>query len=66
MKVREKMLIRKSDNKTRVRICTHCGGRLRFYRGTLTCLMCGRDVDHICKDCQGSNGLVVEIAQAGF
>ncbi len=48
--------------KTAVRVCRHCGGHLRFYQGSLTCLMCGRDVDHHCKDCLASHDLLVETA----
>lgn len=41
-------------NKTHLgikRFCNHCGGPLRPYRDSVTCLMCGRDADHMCKDC---------------
>ena len=44
------------------RICRHCNGQLRFYRSELTCLMCGRNVDHFCKDCMHTKDLLVETA----
>ncbi len=49
-----------SKRKVAVRVCNHCGGHLRFYQGSFTCLMCGRDVDHSCKDCLASHDLLVE------
>lgn len=43
-----------SHKKAGVRVCQHCGGHLRYYRGSHSCLMCGRDIDHHCKDCLAS------------
>ena len=51
-KMRGNTLEKREAKKTAVRVCNHCGGTLRFYRGSLSCLMCGRDVDHACKDCE--------------
>lgn len=51
-----------TGKKTAVRVCRHCGGHLRYYRGSLTCLMCGRDVDHHCTHCIASQDLLVETA----
>jgi hypothetical protein len=48
------------QKKTAVRVCRHCGGHLRFYRGSHSCLMCGRDIDHNCKDCLASQDLHME------
>lgn len=47
-------LEKESPKRTAVRVCKHCGGHLRFYRGSHSCLMCGRDIDHHCKDCLAS------------
>jgi len=33
------------------RVCGHCGGILRYYRGSVSCLMCGRDESHTCPNC---------------
>jgi len=52
--------------KIKVRICNHCHGRLRAYLGSVTCMMCGRDIDHQCGSCvrysltHALNGVVVE------
>ena len=46
--------------KRRVRVCNHCRGTLRYYRGSHTCLMCGRDVDHECDSCKVSLGLLAK------
>lgn len=53
---------KKVHKKNGRRVCGHCGGYLRFYRGTLSCLLCGRDVDHACKDCIASQDLLVKTA----
>ncbi len=34
--------------------CKHCGGPLRDYRYSVSCLMCGRAEDHICERCRYS------------
>ena len=31
--------------------CKHCGGIMRYYRGSVSCLMCGRDGEHECPNC---------------
>jgi len=31
--------------------CYHCGGIMRYYRGTVSCMMCGRDHTHTCSNC---------------
>jgi predicted amidophosphoribosyltransferase len=31
--------------------CRHCGGIMRYYRGSVTCMMCGRDGSHQCLNC---------------
>ncbi len=46
-----------------VRTCKHCTGNMRLYRGTFSCMMCGREVDHICGDCLANKEeLLVETA----
>jgi hypothetical protein len=48
------------QKKTAIRACRHCGGHLRFYRGSHSCLMCGRDIDHNCSGCLASQDLPME------
>jgi len=31
--------------------CRHCGGLMRYYRGSVSCIMCGRDGVHHCSNC---------------
>ena len=31
--------------------CNHCNGAFRGHEEIETCLMCGREKDHICKNC---------------
>lgn len=31
--------------------CGHCGGIMRYYMGTVSCLLCGRDHTHYCQNC---------------
>ncbi len=31
--------------------CRHCGGIMRDYRGSVSCMMCGREVEHQCERC---------------
>ncbi len=50
----------KIQKRTAVRACQHCGGHLRYYRGSHSCLMCGRDIDHNCKDCLASQDIPME------
>ncbi|GMT43137.1 MAG: hypothetical protein IEMM0002_1548 [bacterium] len=59
-----KKVLRKSNNQfiNGTRICKHCNGHLRYYHGTLTCLMCGRDVDHVCQECMDNEDLLVKTA----
>jgi len=33
-------------------VCNHCGGLIRYYHGSDSCLMCGREIGHKCTDCQ--------------
>jgi Ribonuclease G/E len=32
-------------------VCRHCGGKVRYYMGDYSCLMCGREIGHTCKGC---------------
>jgi len=32
--------------------CKHCGGIIRYYRGSDSCLLCGRSANHECPKCQ--------------
>jgi len=32
-------------------VCKHCGGIMRYYRGSTSCLMCGREKEHECPNC---------------
>lgn len=32
-------------------ICNHCGGNLTMNGDLLSCLMCGREADHLCENC---------------
>lgn len=34
-----------------VMICNHCGGNLTMNGDILSCLMCGREADHLCDNC---------------
>lgn len=38
-------------------VCKHCGGIMRYYRGSLSCLMCGREREHECPNCINSDKL---------
>lgn len=38
-------------------VCKHCGGIMRYYRGSTSCLMCGREGDHECPHCQNAERL---------
>lgn len=31
--------------------CEHCGGIIREYRGSVSCMMCGRESGHSCPEC---------------
>lgn len=31
--------------------CNHCGGLLKLNGDTMTCIMCSREIDHICSTC---------------
>jgi len=31
--------------------CAHCGGIMRYYMGSVSCLLCGRDHTHHCQRC---------------
>lgn len=44
--------IKKETNVKQVARCRHCGGPLREYRNGISCLMCGREVDHSCERCR--------------
>ena len=39
---------KKVDNEVR---CNHCSGAFRGHEEIETCLMCGREKDHICENC---------------
>ena len=39
---------KKIDNEIR---CNHCSGAFRGQEEIETCLMCGREKDHICENC---------------
>jgi len=39
------------DSSKEEKTCTHCGGIMRYYLGSWSCMMCGRDVDHKCPRC---------------
>jgi hypothetical protein len=44
--------INMKNGKTRsAMVCKHCGGRMRYYMGDYSCLMCGREIYHLCKGC---------------
>ncbi len=58
----EKLQRKEHNMKAMVRVCHHCGGLLRQYRGSLTCLMCGRDVDHECQNCRSDAGILYNTA----
>ena len=32
--------------------CKHCGGPMRDYRYSVSCLMCGRGLEHDCERCR--------------
>ena len=32
--------------------CRHCGGIMRLYRGGISCMMCGRSLEHSCEYCK--------------
>lgn len=34
-----------------VLVCNHCGGNLTMNGDILSCLMCGREADHLCENC---------------
>ncbi len=33
------------------RNCKHCGGLMKNISGDVTCIMCGRSIDHFCHSC---------------
>lgn len=39
------------ENSKVVTICNHCGGKLTMNGDILSCLMCGREADHLCDNC---------------
>jgi len=43
-------------------VCHHCGGILRYYRGSVSCLMCGRDKEHHCATCAEKNDALMRTA----
>ncbi len=56
---RSKLLINskqygKNKKKTTVNApkCNHCGGLVRENGEIEICLMCGRDISHVCSNCQ--------------
>lgn len=32
--------------------CSHCGGAMRDYREGVSCLLCGRTLEHSCERCK--------------
>ncbi|MBI4665581.1 MAG: hypothetical protein HY751_04130 [Nitrospinae bacterium] len=40
--------------KKKEKTCSHCGGILRYYLGSWSCMMCGRDSNHACSSCSQS------------
>lgn len=32
--------------------CRHCGGAMRDYRDGISCLLCGRSLEHSCDHCR--------------
>lgn len=42
--------------------CNHCGGVLRFFEDDISCLMCGRNVNHFCENCLNSRNLAKKSA----
>ena len=32
--------------------CRHCGGTMRDYRDGVSCLLCGRTLEHRCDSCK--------------
>lgn len=39
------------ENSKVVTVCNHCGGKLTMNGDILSCLMCGREADHLCDNC---------------
>lgn len=39
------------ENNKVVTVCNHCGGKLTMNGDILSCLMCGREADHLCDNC---------------
>ncbi len=39
------------ENSKVVMVCNHCGGNLTMNGDILSCLMCGREADHLCDNC---------------
>ncbi|MDH5510336.1 MAG: hypothetical protein OEZ32_08275 [Nitrospinota bacterium] len=44
--------------------CAHCGGIMRYYMGTVSCLLCGRDHTHHCQMCLNKSVVVNAASQA--
>lgn len=42
----------KTKKMTKVMRCRHCGGPMRLYRDDISCLMCGRSLEHTCERCR--------------
>ncbi|MBF0635237.1 MAG: hypothetical protein HQK85_11315, partial [Nitrospinae bacterium] len=42
---------KKESVKSDEQICSHCGGILRYYLGSWSCMMCRRDAGHECRNC---------------
>ncbi len=40
------------NEKSAVIRCKHCGGAMRLYRDGVSCLMCGRSMEHNCERCK--------------
>lgn len=44
-------LIRRTKNHVPVAACNHCGGAIRPSGEMQTCIMCGRELGHVCSNC---------------
>ena len=44
--------MKKHDDKGGSIKCKHCGGVMRLYRDGVSCLMCGRSMEHSCERCK--------------
>ena len=40
--------------------CNHCGGAFRNSEDVASCIMCSRELGHICKNCTHTTAVTVE------